>query len=176
MEEVKKPFSSRFVDDEKFGKELSLKTRRKYYRFLYLIPLLTGVIALTSTFFGLDLSFGGARVLLLINLIILFVTIYMLVWLLKSENTYNVFKKKSYLIWFNIPFYLLMLASCIFSLILSKYHEGEMGYSVDINPFFFICVHLPLFFGYIIFLYFVYYKPFRLYSFGKKSKEAGYDF
>lgn len=64
MEEVKKPFSSRFVDDEKFGKELSLKTRRKYYRFLYLIPLLTGVIALTSTLFGLDLSFGGARVLL----------------------------------------------------------------------------------------------------------------
>lgn len=176
MNESKKPFSSRFVDEQKFITQASLNTRRKYYLILLFIPILTLLIGLTSTMFGLDFAFSGSRIFLFVNLIILSVTIFMLIWLMKSEKKNNIFKKRSYLVFFNIPFYTLMIGSVVFSIIFSEYEDLGQGYTVSLNPFFFFCIHLPLFIFYMLFLVFAYLKLFRQYSYGKKSKEVGYDF
>ena len=169
--DAKKAFYTKFVNEETFSSKVPLSNRRKYFSFLFLIPSITGAIALTSTLFGLNLKYVGPLIMLLINVLLLTFTVCMFIWLLNNERKYKVFNKKQYLILFNIPYYALMIGSCIFAIFFTNYEEGTNGFGAEFNPFFFLCIYLPLFIGYTFFLYYVYFKPLALYSYGKKSKD-----
>ena len=76
------------------------------------------------------------------------------------ENKYNVFKSKGFFALSIILFYVLMIGMMVSAVFTAKVNIDEGKFFVSANPIFYFLCYLPLYFGYIIFVYYAFMRCF----------------
>lgn len=171
--ENKKPFCSKFIDEDKFSNNLSLRVRRCYCQFYFAFAMLTLWISFFSVLNGFELTKNISSVVFLgIDIGLLFISIYLLYKIYQFENTYKIFKKRNTLVLLSLPFYLLMIASCVMAFLTTHVLEDEITIiSVGFNGGYLFLIYLPLFLGYLIFIYYAFFGHFGKNSYSPKARE-----
>lgn len=165
VKQTNQNFYDRFVDEEKFSLIGDYKKQRRYWASYFSFLIFCGVTATLPTFVGYNFQHPFAIVMFVEYIIFFLIAMFCFMKLLSYEKEYPIFKKKKYLVLLSLPVIFMCLAMCVVPIFTTHFiaHDNG-GFEVDFNPFFYFFVFIPLFFGYVIFLYYAFLKCFAKFA------------
>lgn len=162
--EEKQYFYHRFVDENNISSIDDNKKKNRYCVSSFSILVFCLVFGSLPTFTGYNFSNPFAIGMFVWTVIFIIIALYWFYELIDLERKYNVFKKRSYPYIFFLPVFLIAVAMCISAIFTTKFTGFDNGaFKVNINPIFYFALFLPLYFGYVIFLYYAFLKCFGKY-------------
>ena len=170
MEKNKEPFYTKFVYEDKFLAIESGKEQQKYWVYYFSILVFAAVPALLSTFVGFSFQHIFSTIMFCWYIIFAVIAVAFSIKLGELENKYNIFKHKGFFVLSIVIPYILMVGIMIASIFTTKFHgTGNGAFSVSVNPVAFLFGFLPLWLGYIVFIYYAFMKCFA--KFKREEKQ-----
>lgn len=161
----KKCFYSKFVNEDNLVKIEDPKVQEHYWVYSFSIMVFCLCGGTFPTFVGYNFQNLFAISMFLWDLFMWFWVFYFLIRILKVDKQYSVFKSKKTLLLLFSPFIVLSIIFCIVPLFTTEFinHE-DTSFVVRFNPAFYFFIYLPLFIGYMFFMYYACMKCFAKYT------------
>ncbi len=158
------PFYSRFVDEGKLASIEDKKERRRYHRHAFFVAPISMVPALLATLVGFDFTHPFAIAIFALMVLFYLLSLWLVLSLWAEEKKCGVYRKKIWFWLFNGVYFLLSVGGCVSAYFNTEFHSLGTGFSISINPAYFLLVILPLWIAYTVFAYYAYGKCFAKYA------------
>lgn len=158
-------FYGKFVDETIISSIENFKYRRSYWVAYFSFLLFCLIVGSLPTFIGYDFNYPFPTIMFCWNIVFAFLGFCSMLKMFSLEKKFNVFRKKKYLILFSLPPIILSISMCILAIFTTKYIGYPNGaFKIEFNPFFYFFIFIPLYFGYVVFLYYAFLKCFGKYT------------
>jgi len=163
----------KIVDADRIRGIKDEKSRKRIWRYTFLINVMTACLPILPTFRGYNyVSVDGIVLEVLFDLLAL-AYLYCFVRLTVLVHKYHFFRKTIYYYLLYSPYFLMTLAMCVLPLFTGELIVTDHGVTFHNNVAYYFVVFLPVLFAYVVFMTFATTKGYAKGLKAKKDKEQG---
>ena len=144
--------------------ELFLSNNRpKHHIYFISLILFCGVLGSLPTFYGYNFQHPFGILMSIIYSMFVIAIFFFLIRLFIEEKQKNIFYKKRHLFLLVLPLLIITIIFCILPIFTTKFIDrGDGGFGVRFNPFFYLVIFIPIFIGYVIFVWLIFLKKINI--------------
>lgn len=159
-----KCFYNKFVDEQKLISISDCKKRKKYWFYYITFTSFCYAAGGFPCFVGYNFEHNFAIGMFVGFLILVFIYVLFFIKMLILEKNNQVFSKKYYLFLLSIPLIVLSISSNISAIFTATFIPiDDVQFRVLFNPVIFLFIYSPLYFAYLVFIYYAFMKCFAKY-------------
>jgi hypothetical protein len=166
---TKTSLHERILDSDKIRGIQDERSKKRIWRFTFIINVMTACLPILPTFRGYDyVSIDGIVLEILFDLLAL-AYLYFFIRLTLLVHKYHFFRKTINYYLLYLPYLLMVLTMCVLPLFTGELTVSEHGVTFQNNVAYYFVVFLPVLFAYVVFMTFATTKG---YAEGLKPKKA----